>query len=77
MTRRILIKDLKRLLRRGGFDNVPIFLSSRKTIINTRGFSEKQETKLLQYIDSIGLFYYNESPRLLPTYFSIEWKEKK
>jgi hypothetical protein len=23
------------------------------------------------------LFYYNESPRLLPTYFSIEWKEKK
>lgn len=77
MTRRILIKDLKRLLRRGGFYNVPMFLSSRKTIISTKGFSEKQETKLLQYIDSIGLFYYRESPRLLSTYFSIEWKEKK
>lgn len=77
MTRRILVKDLKRLLRRGGFNNIPIFLSSRKTVINTSGFSEKQETKLLQYIDSIGLFYYNESPKFLPTCFSIEWKEKK
>lgn len=77
MTRRILVKDLKRLLRRGGFDNVPIFLSSRKTVINTRGFSEKQLVNLLQYIDSIGLFYYRESPRLLPTYYSIEWKGTK
>lgn len=77
MSRRILVKDLKRLLKRGGFDNIPVFLSSRKTIINTRGFSEKQTINLLQYIDSIGLFYYNESPRLLPTYYSIEWKEKK
>ena len=77
MTRRILVKDLKRLLRRGGFDNIPVFLSSRKTIINTRGLSEKQTVNLLQYIDSIGLFYYNESPRFLPTYYSIEWKGTK
>jgi len=77
MTRRILVKDLKRLLRRGGFDNIPVFLSSRKTIINTKGLSEKQTINLLQYIDSIGLFYYNESPRLLPTYYSIEWKGTK
>jgi hypothetical protein len=77
MSKRILVKDLKRLLRRGGFYNVPMCLSSKKTVINTRGFSEKQLIDLLRYIDSIGLFYYNESPRLLPTYYSIEWKEKK
>lgn len=77
MTRRILVKDLKRLLKRGRFDNVPVFLSNRKTIINTKGFSERQEKELLQYIDSLGLFYYRESPRLLSTHFSIEWKEKK
>ena len=49
MTRRILVKDLKHLLKRGGFDNVPILLSNRKTVINTKGFSEKQRFKLVYF----------------------------
>ena len=76
MTRRVLVKSLNKILKEGGWYVKP-FLSDRQTLINLNLLDEKPRERLLKYLDSRGLFYYQIDPRHFLCMYSIEWKEKK
>lgn len=74
MSKRVFVKDLKRILKEGGYKPLWISRKKDKTIYHVLG-SPKKKVEILKYLLSKGLTYQPVDLFDLDDDYIISWKE--